>query len=237
MSGGLVKIDAIAQLVPQGARVLDLGCGSGAVGRHLAARGGAGPIDGLTISPQEAELAAPHYRRVEVANLESADLTALFAPAGYDIIVCADVLEHIRHPEHVLAQCRALLAAGGREVEAGPQMGMQHQQFATAQRFGQRQVVGQEAQAVLGRGGVVRVAGDRDAARTEPVVAGDAVQGGGLSAAGGPGDQHQASGEIAEIFHLRRKAKGIESQDFERNLPVDRRDRSSLGKDVDPETA
>lgn len=32
---------------------------------------------------------------------------------------------------------------GGREVEAGPQMGMQHQQFATAQRFGQRQVVGQ----------------------------------------------------------------------------------------------
>ena len=73
------SLSVLSARIPSGARVLDLGCGSGAVGRHLAARGGAGPIDGLTISPQEAELAAPHYRRVEVANLESADLTALFA--------------------------------------------------------------------------------------------------------------------------------------------------------------
>ena len=35
MSGGLVKIDAIAQLVPQGARVLDLNCGSGELLAHL----------------------------------------------------------------------------------------------------------------------------------------------------------------------------------------------------------
>ncbi|MFD2378075.1 class I SAM-dependent methyltransferase [Ottowia pentelensis] len=113
----------LAARIPTGARVLDLGCGSGAVGRHLAARGGAGPIDGLTISRQEANLAAPHYRRVEVANLESADLTALFAPASYDIIVCADVLEHIRHPEQVLAQCRTLLAEGGRALLSIPNAG------------------------------------------------------------------------------------------------------------------
>ena len=117
------SLSVLSARIPSGARVLDLGCGSGAVGRHLAARGGAGPIDGLTISPQEAELAAPHYRRVEVANLESADLTALFAPAAYDIIVCADVLEHIRHPEHVLAQCRTLLAEGGRALLSIPNAG------------------------------------------------------------------------------------------------------------------
>ena len=117
------SLSVLAARIPTGARVLDLGCGSGAVGRHLAARGGAGPIDGLTISRQEADLAAPHYRHVEVANLESADLSALFAPASYDIIVCADVLEHIRHPEQVLAQCRTLLAEGGRALLSIPNAG------------------------------------------------------------------------------------------------------------------
>ena len=76
--------------IPAGARVLDLGCGSGAIGRFLAARDGtaAGPIDGLTISADEAALAAPTYRRVEVADLDAAHLPQLFAPAGYDAIAC-----------------------------------------------------------------------------------------------------------------------------------------------------
>jgi 2-polyprenyl-3-methyl-5-hydroxy-6-metoxy-1,4-benzoquinol methylase len=80
-------------------------------------------IDGLTISPEEAALAAPHYRRVEVADLESCDLAALFAPGSYDAIVCADVLEHIRHPEQVLRACRLLLAEGGRVLLSIPNTG------------------------------------------------------------------------------------------------------------------
>ena len=111
--------------IPAGARVLDLGCGSGAIGRFLAARDGtaAGPIDGLTISADEAALAAPTYRRVEVADLDAAHLPQLFAPAGYDAIVCADVLEHIRQSPRVLAECRALLAPGGRLLLSIPNAG------------------------------------------------------------------------------------------------------------------
>ena len=111
--------------IPAGARVLDLGCGSGAIGRFLAARDGtaAGPIDGLTISADDAALAAPTYRRVEVADLDAAHLPQLFAPAGYDAIVCADVLEHIRQSPRVLAECRALLAPGGRLLLSIPNAG------------------------------------------------------------------------------------------------------------------
>ena len=99
-----------------GARVLDLGCGSGAIGRFLAQRDGADgvTIDGLTISTDEAALAAPHYRRVEVADLDHVRLLDVFPAAGYDAIVCADVLEHIRQSPRVLDECRQLLAPEGR---------------------------------------------------------------------------------------------------------------------------
>ncbi len=117
------SLTVLATHIGLGARVLDLGCGSGALGRFLRMEGSSLIIDGLTISPEEAALAAPHYRRVEVADLESCDLAALFAPGSYDAIVCADVLEHIRHPEQVLRACRLLLAEGGRVLLSIPNTG------------------------------------------------------------------------------------------------------------------
>ncbi|MFT4193404.1 glycosyltransferase [Ottowia sp.] len=119
------SLSVLAGHIPAGARVLDLGCGSGAVGRFLTERDGAaaGPIDGLTISQDEARLAAAHYRRVEVADLDACRLTEMFAPGGYDRIVCADVLEHIRQSDRVLAECQALLAEGGRVLLSIPNAG------------------------------------------------------------------------------------------------------------------
>ena len=115
-AGERSSLSALAADIPPGARVLDLGCGSGAIGRFLRERDGAsaGPVDGLTLSAEEARLAAGSYRRVEVADLDACQLTGLFAPGGYDIIVCADVLEHIRQGSRVLAECGQLLAEGGR---------------------------------------------------------------------------------------------------------------------------
>ena len=57
---------------------------------------------------------------LEVANLDSADLAALFAGNAYDVIVCADVLEHTRHPQQVLASARRLLADDGRVLISIP---------------------------------------------------------------------------------------------------------------------
>ena len=121
-AGERTSLSVLAARIPAGARVLDLGCGSGAVGRYLARRDGAaaGPIDGLTLNQEEAARAAPTYRRVEVANLDSCDLTGLFTPGSYDIIVCADVLEHTRYPGQVLAACARLLADNGRVLISIP---------------------------------------------------------------------------------------------------------------------
>lgn len=116
------SLSVLAELIPDRATVLDLGCGSGALGQHLRETRHC-TTDGLTWSETEASHARPHYRRVVVADLESCDLSAAFEPGQYDAIVCADVLEHLRSPERVLDACRQLLKPTGRLLFSVPNAG------------------------------------------------------------------------------------------------------------------
>ena len=120
--GERTSLSVIASLVHQGATLLDLGCGSGALGQYLAETMGC-TSDGLTWSEAEAAHARPHYRQVEVADLETCDLLTLFANKHYDYIVCADVLEHLRQPERILAACRQLLGPQGKLLVSVPNAG------------------------------------------------------------------------------------------------------------------
>lgn len=113
------SLSVLAGLIRPGSSVLDLGLGSGALGRHLVQRGDP-PPDGLTYNPAEADLARPSYRHLEVADLETANLSALFGQQRYDYIVCADVLEHLRQPQRVLDACVSLLTAGGQLLISVP---------------------------------------------------------------------------------------------------------------------
>ena len=113
------SLSVLAGMMRPGATMLDLGCGSGALGQYVAMKQG-GIADGITWSEAEANHARPHYRQVEVADLEDCDLASLFAGKKYDYIVCADVLEHLRQPETILAQASALLNPGGQVLISVP---------------------------------------------------------------------------------------------------------------------
>lgn len=113
------SLSVLAQYMTHDAAVLDLGLGSGALGRYLVSKG-LPPPDGLTYNPAEAELARPHYLQIEVADLEQANLIAMFSGKRYDFIVCADVLEHLRQPEQVLVSCQKLLKPGGQVLMSVP---------------------------------------------------------------------------------------------------------------------
>ena len=82
------------RLLPPGGRVLDLGCASG--GLLALLRPHAGHLAGLELSPSAAAAAAQIGDEVVHGALEDPDLP--FAPDSFDVVVLADVLEHLPDP-------------------------------------------------------------------------------------------------------------------------------------------
>jgi O-antigen biosynthesis protein len=116
------SLSIIARLIQPGESLLDLGMGAGGLGRYISQRQ---PLvaDGITLNPAEADLARAWYRQAWVADLDQTDLLALIGEHRYNVIVCADVLEHLKAPEKVLAQCKTLLKPGGRMITSVPNAG------------------------------------------------------------------------------------------------------------------
>ena len=92
--------------------VLDVGCATGLLGAELRRAGYAGRLIGIEKDPSMARLAFPHYDRVIAADVES--IERLDVDVGnFDVIVCADILEHLKYPRTVLEQLKAFLSDEG----------------------------------------------------------------------------------------------------------------------------
>ena len=113
------SLNFLAHHIPAGSSVLDLGCGTGALGRWLVNRGHT-VLDGVTFNSAEADIARTNYRQIVEGDLETLDLLTAFASRHYDVIVCADVLEHLKNPAVVLEQCKTLLSPEGRLLISVP---------------------------------------------------------------------------------------------------------------------
>lgn len=113
------SLSLIAQLIEPGAVVLDLGMGTGGLGSYLSQRQTI-TIDGVTLNPNEARCSSHIYRQIEVADLETSNLSQIFGGRTYDYIVCADVLEHLKNPEWILKQCQELIKPEGQLLTSVP---------------------------------------------------------------------------------------------------------------------
>jgi 2-polyprenyl-3-methyl-5-hydroxy-6-metoxy-1,4-benzoquinol methylase len=99
-------------------RLLDVGCGDGALGQLLAPTG-AWRLVGGDIADVALELAAPHYHATYRLDLER-DAPAALPDAPFDAIVALEVLEHLFDPTAALRRCRAALTTGGLLVASFP---------------------------------------------------------------------------------------------------------------------
>jgi methionine biosynthesis protein MetW len=93
--------NALAQLVPQGARVLDLGCGDGAMLAHLQATRG---CSGYGVEIDDANVLACVQRGVNVIQLNLDEGLAMFDDASFDVVLQIDTLQHLRNAEVMLRE-------------------------------------------------------------------------------------------------------------------------------------
>jgi SAM-dependent methyltransferase len=93
--------------LPEGARVLDAGCGSG---RTLEELEPFGVVHGIELDPEAAEVARSRgVGDVEIGRLE--DLP--WEDARFDLITCLDVIEHTPDDRVTLSELRRVCKPGG----------------------------------------------------------------------------------------------------------------------------
>jgi 2-polyprenyl-6-hydroxyphenyl methylase/3-demethylubiquinone-9 3-methyltransferase len=100
-----------------GRQVLDVGCGGGLLAEGMARRGAR--VLGIDLAPEALAVARLHavesglpveYRQVAVEELAES------APAGYDVVTCLEMLEHVPDPSAIVAALARIVRPGGHVI-------------------------------------------------------------------------------------------------------------------------
>ncbi|MEL4505778.1 methionine biosynthesis protein MetW [Luteococcus sp. H138] len=94
-------LELVADLVPEGARVLDLGCGGGELLDVLVRTKG---CHGTGVEKDPDEVLRALWRGVPLLELDIDSQLEQFADESYDAVVLSRTLQTVRNPEQVLTQ-------------------------------------------------------------------------------------------------------------------------------------
>ena len=93
--------DAVVQMVPYGSRVLDLGCGDGAMLAYLQQQHG---CSGYGVEIDDANVLACVKRGVEVVQLNLDQGLSMFDDQSFDVVLQIDTLQHLRNAQTMLVE-------------------------------------------------------------------------------------------------------------------------------------
>ena len=107
----------ITEMIPEGSRVLDLGCGDGSLMAHLREERGC-TVRGVDLSPED--IAAALGRGLSVVQTDLDEGLTGYADASFDFVVLSQTLQVVRRPAFVL---REMLRVGERGIVTFPNFG------------------------------------------------------------------------------------------------------------------
>jgi methionine biosynthesis protein MetW len=110
-------VKAITDLIPNGSRVLDLGCGSGALLHELVSQKA---CSGYGIELDDQNLLACAERGVNVLQLDLEKGLAMFDDHSFDVVLQLQTLQQVRHAEAMLKET---VRVGRRGIVAFPNFG------------------------------------------------------------------------------------------------------------------
>jgi SAM-dependent methyltransferase len=103
-----IVLERIERLpLPRHSRILDAGCGSGALLSHLRRFG---TVTGVDLNP----LAVEYARNRRGGEVSTGSIDRLpFGARAFDLVTCLDVLEHVADDRRAFAELRRVTATGG----------------------------------------------------------------------------------------------------------------------------
>ena len=91
--------------------VLDVGCGGGILAESMAKS--KAQVTGLDADPESVSVAKNHAEAQSLPIHYTASTIESFTGGPFQAITCMEMLEHVPHPEAIIAECARLLQPGG----------------------------------------------------------------------------------------------------------------------------
>lgn len=117
-----IREDIIKHIEKGSHKILDVGCGAGALGDYLKKQGYAKEIIGLELITEAADVASNKLDKVICCDLNITPVANYEKDIGnkFDYIICADVLEHLIDPWSTLITLVGMLKQDGRLIVSMP---------------------------------------------------------------------------------------------------------------------
>lgn len=105
----------------KGAKVLDVGCGDGALTGLIAQRFKA-DVDGIDVTELPIELARREFAKRGLRGRFTVieGYRYPFADGSFEAVICSDVIEHVQRPKQLLTEMWRLTRVGGRLIVTTP---------------------------------------------------------------------------------------------------------------------